>query len=109
MYTYVCHKLAYLFDIWQQIISSKNIFINLINTDEVQGIHKCLWGCALCDFRGAIHIIFISVVPLELCSAQPVQLYKVALHNTKWGTVIGASNEYKDNDIKVVFLSELTV
>lgn len=109
MYTYVCHKLAYLFDIWQQIISGENIFINLINTHEVQGNHKCLWGCGLRDFRGAIHIIFISVVPLELCNAQPAQLDKVALHNMKWGTVIGVSNEYKNNDIKVVFLSELTV
>lgn len=109
MYSYVCHKLTYLFDIWQQIISSKNIFINLINIDEVQGHHKCLWGCALYDFRGAIHIIFMSVLPLELYSAQPAQLYKVALPDKKSGTVIGARNEYKDNDIKVVFLSELTL
>ena len=109
MYSYVCHNLAYLLDIWQQIISSKNIFINLINIDEVQGHHKCLWGCALYNFRDAIHIIFMRVVPQELCSAQPAQLYKVALPNMKSDTVICARHEYKDDDIKVVFLSELIV
>lgn len=108
MYSYVCHKLAYLFDIWQQIISSKNIFINLINIDEVQGHHKCLWGCALYDFRGAIHIIFMSTVPPELCTIQPA-LYKVAPPRMKSDTTICARHEYKHNDIKVAFLLELTV
>ena len=51
----------------------------------------------------------MSMVPLELGSAQPAQLYKVALPNMKSGSVMCASHEYKDNDIKAVFLLELIV
>lgn len=90
----------------KQIIRGKNVFINLIMKiiGEVQGHHKCLRGCVLSDFRDGIHIKFMSVVPLELCSAQLAQLYKVAVPNTKSSSVIGARHECENNDIKVVFL-----